>query len=696
MKYLSQKKWNVEHEEKIMQKEDVKRLLLARQELSAEEEAGFFNPSAEDLPSPFLFQEMELACEVVLQTLNNKGKVFIYGDYDCDGISSTALLLRFFRRIGLEADYALPSRLGAGYGLNMNVVEEIIQKAPDLVITVDNGSSAVEEVAMLMKHGIAVIITDHHQVPAKEPHALAFLNPCRPSENYPFDGLAGVGVALQLVRGLCIKLGLDENDESFFSLAALGTVADSMPLVKENRTIVALGLKYFSKAPLGLRLLLESLRPDGKVDAEFLAYSIASRINATGRMDDMEPAILLLLTESEAEAKAEIKNIEELNKERQVLEAALMEEAEKQLAAQSEAEKENILILGDAAWHPGLIGIICARIAEKYALPTICFAGVDGELRGSCRSIGQFDILSALLSAKDLTLTVGGHKYAAGVTLREENREAFSEKVRAYASLHKAEIDELEEEKIFAALPHRLVTEEMLEVISGFEPFGNRNEKPKFLIEDLHIKSIRRVGDGSHLSLRFQAEDGREIPGIAFRLGDLATLYKEGDLVDVLAELHLHSYQNRSFLQLQVYDLRPFAEERLRYDRALAAGKAWRKGVSIQELKIKEEFTSVDFTVDRSRIGLFWLQLEELLPKAGYHFLDIGLLSRTLSVKEKDVFSPFACARMLDILHEASLLDLHSLASGLVKLRRVYHKERPRLSEQKTWQRLEKEGGIVS
>lgn len=695
MNHLNYKDWQIENDLQVTNFQDLEDLLLARQAISPADQAEFFQPQYSDLYDPFLFQDMALATELVLGIKAQGGHIHIYGDYDCDGISATALLVNYFRSLGIQTSYSLPSRLGAGYGLNDNAVAQILAVQPDLLITVDNGSSAQAEISQLMQAGLPVIVTDHHQVPDQGPQALAFLNPHRPGEAYPFKDLAGVGVALQLARAVDQKLGLQTDPRPCLALAALGTIADSMPLLGENRAIVHLGLQAMrSAAPLGLQKLVQRLRPEGPVDAEFLAFSVASRINAAGRLNNTDPAIQLLLSKDPREIDGLLDEIEGLNTGRCSIEADILQAARAQIRAQSPEEKAHILLVADPSWHPGVIGIIAARLAEEFNRPTVCFGGTGGEYRGSARTVASFDILSALQAASAYCESVGGHRQAAGVTLLPENYPAFAAAVRTYTADHADDLVNEPGLTAFAGLDHQLINEDCLALLQRFAPFGNSNEKPIFLLQNLAVQSMRRIGDGSHLSPVLRLNDGREIRGIAFRKGDWLDLFRAGDQVDVLADLQAHTWKGRSSLQLQIIDMRPGQADLQLYRAQDQFAKMWLSGTPLEELSDPGSPDQPCLCLPTQAIGHFWLYLDALLQAQKTILIYPAYLARAFQRKHNLYFSAFACRAALAILAEAELIKLASRPGGRLRITALRQTARPTLSAQESWQRLAAEGGL--
>lgn len=675
---------------------DLRIIMEESRGLESEEQCtAFYHADYSSLHDPFLFNDMELAVELVDQVRRQGGKILIFGDYDCDGLTSTALLLRFFHASGIHAEARIPNRLEEGYGLNEAAVEDIMSDPPALLITVDCGSSSAELVQKLMQAGIAVILTDHHELSQEEPRPLAFLNPCRQGERYPFKGLAGVGVALKFAMAMAERFCPETNPLPWIGLAALGTVADSMPLLDENRALVRLGLDYFYEAAVpGLRLLGESLKPEikkgEKPGTEFFSFSLVPRLNAAGRMGDTEPALTLLTTDDEGEALAAAAALEEQNEERKRLEREICEEAVERIHRDDPLLHRDLILLADPAWHLGVLGIVASRLSQRFQRPALVFGGDRaGEYRGSARSYGDFDILEAIASGREYCESFGGHRLAAGISVKEDEFEDFAAALRDYAALPRSAMESSVSHHSLCILPHRYVREESLSILNDFEPYGQANDRPIFQINHLSLLNLRLVGGGEHLSVTLGLDDGREIGGIAFRSGELAKLFVRGDEVDVRAELKLHVWNEHKELQLLLHDMRFAAAERRQMEMEKEASQLWREGRPLTELEPGE-------TLDPAMIPSFWCFLEKIL-KAGLKPLDTGLIGQAFRLAGGSKMSAFTVERLLDLLAEMGLISLNKLQTGEVSAELCAldsSTKRPQLSAQATWKRLLAEGGV--
>lgn len=690
MRTFVQRRWRIERElPETAGLRGLEQLMFERAGTTAEDSDVFLTPDFEDLHDPFLFRDMGLAVELILQLRERGGRILIYGDYDCDGLTSTALMMRFFGKAGIKASYMIPNRLEEGYSLNPQAVQEIIAMRPDLVLTVDCGSSSRAEIFALMQAGIPVILTDHHQVPEEEPFPIAFINPCRSGERYPNRSLAGVGVAFKLVQALSSRLFPEESPAAWLSLAAVGTISDAMPLLGENRMIVQLGLRVFRDlAPLGLLRLAELAAGEKEFTAETISYGIAPRLNAAGRMGDTEPAMRLLLCEDETEAAEGVKILDRLNEQRRELELRITAEAVEQIEAMPASDREHVLMVANRDWHTGVVGIVSSRLCDKYNLPAVCLGGSEEGLRGSARAPEGVDILSLLKNGEELCMTLGGHRQAAGLMLREENFPAFFARVRNAAA---KEADHAGERDFTALceLPHELMNEDLIFTLRPFEPFGQQYEEPLFVFPDVEIVSLRPVGENRHLSLRLRLDDLREIAAIGFGLGGMNEIYHAGDRVDILGLLNEHLWNGRSELQIKVTDIRPARSER-EYQRAIMRK---RQSLTDQADGLSEK-ERAETGIRVAHIAVFWQWLEQRLSE-GEMFADAALLARALAPVTALPVTSANIINMLRVFAEAGLLCLQE-SDTCVKLKAAAAPEgrRPSLSDQPTWVQLQRAGGI--
>ena len=556
------KKWeyispNKEITEKIAKRFGLSTLvagILANRGLVEEKQIEvFLNPTRKDFYDPYLLNDMNIAVDEIIKIINNKGRILIYGDYDVDGITSIAVLKKYLNQLGLEVDYHIPNRLNEGYGLKKETLKEIADKKYDLMITVDCGITAIEEIEYANSLGIKTIITDHHEALDEIPNAIAVINPKRKDNKYPFRGLAGVGVVFKLIQAISIKLNLEEKEFlKYLDLVCVGTISDIVPLIDENRVIAKLGLKLVEVTKnLGLRELINVSRYK-KIDSSTISFGVAPRINACGRMGHAEEALKLFLTSNIVEAQEITKKLEEYNQERQNIEKRIFAEAIEKLKEDEEGKKGSI-VLESTNWHHGVIGIVASKLTDLYYKPTILLCLEGDEAKGSGRSILGFDLHQALCETSQYLEKYGGHEMAVGLTLKAENFQKF--KTEFEKLVEKSNVSEIVPIiNIDIQLYDRNIKKEIAKEIQLLEPFGEGNKMPLILFKNLKIDSIRTLSEGKHLKLTLKTEN-QWIDAIGFNLGNLADEYHIGDKVDVVGMLEINEYNNNEYLQINMRDI---------------------------------------------------------------------------------------------------------------------------------------------
>lgn len=442
------KKWeyyssNEKSIEEIIEKFKVNRLLATilvnRGIIEEEKIRKFLEPTRDDFYDPFLMPDMEVATNRIIQAIHNNEKIMIYGDYDVDGITSISVLQKFLEERGMKVENHIPNRLEEGYGLNKQAIKEIYDKGYKLMITVDCGISAVEEVEYANSLGMTVIITDHHEPLEQLPNALAVIDAKRKDNTYPFNQLAGVGVVFKVIQALGIKLGLEEKEWlKYLDLVCVGTISDIVPLVDENRVIAKLGLKLVNVTKnLGLKCLLESAGYK-KIDSSTISFGIAPRVNACGRMGHETEALDIFLSDDINKVKQLSDKLNEYNKIRQETEKSIVDKA-LAMIEENEEYKKSTIVLGSKGWHHGVIGIVSSKITEMYFKPSILLSFEDGIAKGSGRSVPGFDLHEALCKCSKYLEKYGGHGMAVGLTLQEENFENFKQAFEEVAKEEKVE-----------------------------------------------------------------------------------------------------------------------------------------------------------------------------------------------------------------------------------------------------------------
>ena len=537
----------------------VAQILLNRGVTTFEEAKAFFTSDWEDLHDPFLMKDMDKAVDRIIRALNNNERIFISGDYDVDGITAVSLLTLFLKDLGSEAIFYIPDRLKEGYGLSHTGVQYACEAGATLLISVDCGITALEEVADARKKGLDIIISDHHESGRDLPDAVAILDPKRQDETYPFRELAGVGVAYKLVHAVASKLGLDEQSwKQYVDLVALGSAADIVPLVDENRVLVKKGLEKINMHErIGLRALVEICGLRGKpIGTGQIVFILAPRINAVGRMGNAERAVRLLITDSEPQAGDIAAILEKANQTRKNIDEETYQEAIQILESEPCLQDARALVLAKEGWHPGVIGIVASRISERMYRPTIMIAIEDGIGKGSARSISNFDIYSALKECETHLLGFGGHRYAAGLMIELEQIDHFREAFNEVALRTISDGDLIQRLNVDAEIMLPEINDKLLRLLNRFAPFGPRNMRPVFLSRNLQVVGTPRIVGRNHLKFRVR-QSGEVFEAIGFDLGDLQYRLTPGeDNLDMVYVIEENVWNGKKTIQLRVKDLR--------------------------------------------------------------------------------------------------------------------------------------------
>ena len=519
-------------------------LLYARGIRTGEEAGKFLSPSLSDLHDPFLLPGMRETVSLLKEAISKGDTILVYGDYDADGVCAASILMETLHEEGASLAYRIPSRHTDGYGLHADAVREIAGRAK-LLITVDCGVSNAEEVALAKELGLTVIVTDHHQPPEVLPRADVVMDPLL--GDYPFPFLCGAGVALKICQALQGMAGVKKR----LDLAALATVADIVPLQGENRVIVREGLPRIAASPRpGIQALLRSAGLSAPLTSDDIAFRMAPRINAAGRLGDAKLGVHLLLTPDPVKAEHIAGLLEEANRTRQSLEREMTAAALAQLDLPTLATSHVVIVAGED-WNPGLIGLTAGRLCERFHLPAIALSLHGDTAVGSCRSIPGVNIYRMLVACGDLLEHFGGHEQAAGLTVRAENIPALRERLEQVISAAAPEECFLPSREYDLAVPFRTWTPQALEMLSRLEPTGCGNPAPLFLLQGAEVQSLRRVGrDGSHLKLSVLDADLSVVDGIAFGQGDTAD---EAPLkLDLLYRPVLNAFRGRTAVEAQV------------------------------------------------------------------------------------------------------------------------------------------------
>jgi single-stranded-DNA-specific exonuclease len=536
--------------------------VLANRGIVDEKSVGaFLMPDPSDMHDPFAMPDMEQSAARLWAAVENGEGIRVYGDYDVDGITSVALLVSVLRSLGANVDYHIPNRLVEGYGLNREAIEQAAGDGVSLLVTVDCGVSAIEEVDYASELGIDVIITDHHEAGSILPSCVGVVDPKRHDSRYPFKELAGVGVAFKLAQAVWTLAGRPPcaaDPHKYLDIVALGTIADVVPLQGENRIIAKAGLELIGRSSNhGINALLDVSDLSGReIRAGHVSFTVGPRVNAAGRLGDPSLGARLLLTDSAQEAAELAAMLDEENRKRQEIELSILREAWVPVSKMN-TQTTRAIVLGSDRWHSGVIGIVASRIAELTYRPTVLISFEGDVGRGSARSIPAFNLYSALTECSDLLLKYGGHSQAAGLSIKAEDLDLFRERLNEIGHEWLTEEDLVPRVLVDAELGEDEICIELAMELERLEPFGYGNPTPLFVTRNMHVLERRNVGpDGKHLKLKL-GRGGRVIDAIGFRMAGSHVDVSQGfSEVDVLYSLEVNEWNGRREPQLIVKDLR--------------------------------------------------------------------------------------------------------------------------------------------
>lgn len=537
-----------------------------------------FLGEGEPLSDPFLLKDMDKAAARITRAVDNMEKIAVYGDYDADGVTSTAMLYSYLETRGADVIFYIPQREGEGYGMNMGAVEYLKEQGVSLIVTVDNGISSVQEVARANELGIDVVVTDHHRPQAILPDAVAVVDAYRPDDTSPYKHFSGVGIAFKLLMALEDGAGdVEDLLEAYSDLAAIGTIGDIVPLTGENRTLIRAGLERLSQSDRpGVQALLENAGIAGKaLTSTNVAFTLVPRINATGRMGAPERAVRLLISGYEEEAEVLSEEICADNEERRRVEAEIAEAAFADIEAKGYM-KDRVVVVDGENWHHGVIGIVASRVTERCGKPCMIISRGETEAKGSGRSIEGFSLFEAICACGDLLIKFGGHPMAAGITLKPENIEAFRKRINRYAAEH------------FPQMPTQTVTLDcklnpaalsvsMAQSLTQLEPFGNGNPQPVFGLFNMELSNVTPVGGGGHLRLTLE-KNGAVITAMRFNTKPEELPYHIGDKIDLAVQLEAREFRGQPSLTVIVRDMKFAAFNTEKNIASLASFEKWQRG----------------------------------------------------------------------------------------------------------------------
>ncbi|MBU1095273.1 MAG: single-stranded-DNA-specific exonuclease RecJ [Bacteroidetes bacterium] len=520
----------------------------------------YFRPELSSLYDPYLMDGMKDAAKRVIRAITDNEKIYVYGDYDVDGTCSAAIMYLFLKELGADIEVFIPNRLTDGYGISKESIDFLHEKKTNLMISVDCGITAVEEVEHAKKLGIDTIICDHHQPKDEIPDAVAVLDPLKPGCNYPFKYLSGAGVAFKLIRAVADRFGHKELPLKYLDLVALAGAADIVPLVDENRALVWKGLEYINQSPRpGILALIKiaGMEP-GELTAGQVVFTIAPRINAVGRLGDAQRAVELFVTNDHVEAQRLANILESENKERRKIDEITFSHAVKLVEETVDFENDLGIVLHDDNWHPGVIGIVASRLVEKYYRPSVMLATSDGVAKGSARSISGFNIYEALQNCEDLLIQFGGHQAAAGVAVEISKVDEFRKRFNTILKEKLTPDDILPEIKIDTKISLSEISPKFVRILDQFSPFGPGNMRPVFLAEKVSFANYPRIVGTNHILTTIKQNGSEKIfDAIGFNLGHFVNYVdKDRDLLDIVFTIEKINKNGISYPQLRLKDIR--------------------------------------------------------------------------------------------------------------------------------------------
>lgn len=534
--------------------------LLAQRDISSYDEAKqFFRPSLADLHDPFLMADMAKAVHRIIQAIETHQSILVFGDYDVDGTTSVALMYSYLRHLGAEVDTYIPDRYNEGYGISYQGIDYAIQHGIKLIVALDCGIKSIEHIDYAKRHGVDFIICDHHLPGDSIPEAIAVLDPKRIDCAYPYKELCGCGVGFKLIQAVHTTLGEPfETIQPYLDLVATAIAADVVPITGENRVLAHYGLQVINSNPRpGLKALMQLYNLNTYTMSD-IVFKLAPKINAAGRIEHGNFTVHLLTEETDEAANKTVEKIVRINEERKSLDQGITEEALKQIVDKKLINSKSTVVYSPS-WHKGVIGIVASRLIDTYYRPTIVFTDSGEHLAASARSVKNFDIYQALEACSEHLIQFGGHMYAAGLTIKKENLEAFSQKFEEVVTNTINETDLIPEIEIDSKLKFSDITDKFLRILKQFEPFGPGNPSPCFLSKDVFDTGYAKQagGQGEHLkmTLKQRRVTGFKFSAIGFNLGNQYEGVREKRSFDVIYSIEENNWRNKTTIQLQIKDM---------------------------------------------------------------------------------------------------------------------------------------------
>ena len=709
---LTGKTWRLSAPQKVEDADALLGVLLKNRGIAeGQDEDQFLSEDDGIWHDPFLYNDMRKAVDIINETIDKHGKILVYGDYDCDGVTATSILVRYFRSHQANVQYIVPHRSEHGYGLTEKIMDKVIEKSPDLVITVDCGVTNIDTVQELKHRGIKVIVTDHHNVKDDLPPADCVICAKRPDNTYPFIDLCGAGVALKLVEALG-KDGTHKVTGNIWrqaiELAGIATIADLVSVTNENRTIIKRAFKSMKNpSNVGVGVMNEMLLAPGKtLDETFISFNFVPRINAAGRLYDSADALKLFLENNPTEAKVAAQDLTRENDERKEIEAKVFDEARAQLESPNRPDKWSLtntcgpIVVYGKDWHQGVLGIVAGKLSQFYGRSALVFTDdvtEPGCAKGSGRAFGDFDLYECLTRISDHLVNFGGHKKAAGMLVRKTEMVAFMEALEKESAKiieeKGASGEESEDNTILAEceiMPQGLDFEAYNEVCK-FRPFGIGNPKPVFVTKGLVISGIAQMSNGAHIRLDLtDAAGSASYSAVGFGMGDYFNILRAGDKVDIAYTLNEYCYRNETSLSLHLEDIRPEFGPGFMWQKADIAEKLYSSGLAMNQIAKMapgEDIASL-MKPTADQFGACYKAIEKFGGTA-MSTVDIDLLARLVSNNYDVAMTPFQTKRCLEVFADCKLIRLRSITAMRVCFNILATGEKVKLSDSEVYRRIQ-------
>ena len=709
---LTGKNWRLSASRKVADADTLLNVLLKNRGITEGQSVEQFLSEDDGIwHDPFLYNDMRKAVDIINDTMDRKGKILVYGDYDCDGVTATSILVRYFRSHQINVHYIVPHRSEHGYGLTEKIMDKVIEKNPDLVITVDCGVTNVDTVQELKNRGIKVIVTDHHNVKDELPAADCVICAKRPDNTYPFIDLCGAGVALKVVEALG-KDGRHKVTGNIWrqavELAGLATIADLVSVTNENRTIIKRAFKSMKNpSNVGVGVMNEMLLTPGKtLDETFISFNFVPRINAAGRLYDSADALKLFLENNPTEARSAAMDLTKENDERKEIEAKVFDEARSQLENPSRPDKWSLtntcgpIVVYGKDWHQGVLGIVAGKLSQYYGRSALVFTDDSTEpgcAKGSGRAFGDFDLYDCLERISDKLVNFGGHKKAAGLLVRKTEMCAFMEALENESARiieEKGQSGEENEDDVINAeceiLPEGLDFDSYYEV-SKLRPFGIGNPKPVFVTNGLVITNIAQMSGGAHVRLDLTDSKGKiSLSAVGFGMGDYYNILRAGDRIDIAYTLNEYCYRGETSLSLHLEDIRPEVPTGFMWQKSDIAEKLYSSGLGMDQIaKMAPGEDIVDqMKPSPEQYGACYKALERF-GGAAMSTVDLSLLARLVSNNYDVPVTPFQAKRCLEVFADCNLIRLRTVTPMRVCFNILRTGDKVKLSDSEVYRRIQ-------